>query len=42
VDHRVDRAELVHLPGDVACLAEVGQVTDDRGRPASDQISHRV
>jgi hypothetical protein len=42
VDHRIDGAELSHLLGDVACLLEIREVTDDRRRAAGDQVPHRV
>ena len=37
MDYRIDWAELIYLRGDVACLLEVGEVADDRRRPAGDQ-----
>jgi hypothetical protein len=37
VDYRIDCAELIYVRGDVACLLEVGEVADDRRRPAGDQ-----
>jgi hypothetical protein len=40
VDHRVHRPDAVHLVGDVACLVEVGQVSDDGLGAAVQQVAH--